>query len=328
MMFPSFDQRFVLHIGLSKTATTTLQESVFRHHPNIYYLGKLLLNRELRQARDLQAFEFLKPLLWEHSKSISPDRFSRSYAALTQDVTSTRPVWLASWEELGNRAAQVHFETLRRIRHFAGDFRLLVCLRNPLQRIPSEYLQSLSWHYENFRRNPLKFSNLLRAYYVDLDQWLSQCRRNGYLSILLNTSELIRGSCEILGRQNVGVFLYEDLCRNPLEFHAAMADFIGVDCQPVMTPDGAQGRMNRRITEGQVQYLRELQRSIWRRLGLIRAGKRQRRLLFRAAGDDGNPAKAVLPAPWEQELIAATRDGHRWLAETFNLPLEDYGYPL
>ena len=45
-------------------------------------------------------------------------------------------------------------------------------------------------------------------------------------------------------------------------------------------------------------------------------------------GDDMMLAQAIMPRHVEQEIIAATREGNRWLIDNLSLPLEKYGYPL
>ena len=55
----------VIHIGFSKTGTTTLQRAVFPHHSQLYYLGKIHKSEHGRQCITADTFDFLTPLLWK-----------------------------------------------------------------------------------------------------------------------------------------------------------------------------------------------------------------------------------------------------------------------
>lgn len=323
------DKRFILHIGLSKTATTTLQELVFARHPQVYYLGKYLDKPDLNQSRGPVAHEFLTPLLWNHHTPQSTDHAHRSLECLRQDPESTRPVWLASWEELGNRPLQINLETLRRFKQLMGDFRLLICLRNPLDRIPSEYLQSLRYQYLEFCKQPLKTRNLLYPSYFTLERWLSRHHATGYLSILLNASELIREACKLIGRENVGVSLFEDFRQRPSEFFQSMFRFMEIAPGDMANRfDKHQRRLNTRLTVGQLDYLRKLRRLSWRKIRLIGVNRDRRKHAFHEAGKDNIPATIALCPTWRKTIMDETKAGNRWIADTFDLPLETYGYPL
>jgi len=323
-----FDKQFALHLGLSKTATTTFQELFFAKHPQIFYLGKYLSRADFQQCRDQCTHDVLSPLLWKPDTSLDSKAFRDSLTTLSQYDDAAHPVWLASWEELGNREVDMHLQSLRRIQKVFGTCRLLVCLRNTLQRIPSEYLQSLRYHFIHFCTHPLTLRSHVTPLYVDFDTWLKKQKSTGHLSLLLGTSELIRQSCETLGKANVGVFLYEDYCQDPLRFVASASAFLGIEClRDFPESDPHQTNLNPRLTEGQVNYLKWLQRFPWRKWMMTRNGNARRKQL-KLHGADAKPAKPLLSKYWIEEISEMTRGGNRWLADSFNLPLEQYGYAL
>ena len=82
-----------------------------------------------------------------------------------------------------------------------------------------------------------------------------------------------------------------------------------------------------RISQGQIDYLREVQSSIVKRLLVFFASSNSRRKEFMAK-EGGAPAKAFLTERLVEKVSEGSRDGHRWLVENFDLPLEQYGYPL
>lgn len=329
MMQPKLDKRFVIHIGLSKTGTTTLQELVFAKHPQVFYLGKFLHKRVLQQCRDQLSYDVLNPIFWSHDKSIETAQFEKALSALVQQEDANRSTWLASWEELGNCSTAIHLESLHRAKRIFSECRLIICLRNPLHRIPSEYLQSLRYHYFNFCRYPLNLRNLLQPSYLDFDEWLTQRLKDGYLSVLLGTSDLIQESCEIIGKDNVGVFLFEDFCTDATRFMQSMSDFIGIEHLDVLLKsDSEQERLNTRLTEGQVRFLQDLNQHPWKKLALILKKRRYRRRQLIGRGKDNKPAKASLSTEWKNMISEQTRVGNRWIVDNFALPLQEYGYPL
>jgi len=329
MMQAKLDKRFVMHIGLSKTGTTTIQELVFAKHPQLFYLGKFLRNEGFQQCRDQLSYNVLNPIFWSHDKSIETNQFDKALGELNQQAEANRDIWLSSWEELGNCSATTHLESLHRARTIFGECRLIVCLRNPLHRIPSEYLQSLRYHYFNFCRYPLNPRYLLHPSYLEIDEWLTKRIKDGYLEILLGTSELIRKSCEMIGKENVGVFLFEDFCKDAIRFMQEMSDFIGIDHRDdLLKSDLEQERLNTRLTEGQVLFLQNLQKRPWKKLALILKKRRARRRRLVVHRKDNVPANASLTAEWKNLISEKTRAGNQWIADTFDLPLQEYGYPM
>jgi hypothetical protein len=325
-LFP--DQQFVLHIGLSKTGTTTLQQSVFLKHPEIRYLGK---DRDMldipRECTSLKAHAILNPLLWDHQAPLDASSFLEAMESISEIPLAKTCLWLASWEEFGNRPLRIHLQSLRRIRQVFGTCRMLVCLRNPLDRLPSEYLQELRYRYLELRSD--SWRSWFHPFYRSLDCWMRIQRRTGHLQRLLGTGELVRESMAIVGPEHVGVLLYEDFIKDPAKFMNSLSGFLGVEALPALqTLHQESGHLNARMTQGQYQYLRQLQGSLWKRYRCLRQKKRRRRREFTDHGKDGIPERAVLSEKWQQMVANETRQGHRWLAETFQLPLEEYGYPM
>ena len=326
-MLPS--EQFVLHVGLSKTGTTTLQQFIFPKHPEILYLGKDRTLQTPMECTNELAFEILNPLLWNHQSALNLAQLTRSKDAFKRTQKTKDGLWLASWEELGSRPQRLNLESIRRIKKGFGTCRLLVFLRNPFQRIPSEYLQSLRYNYLTLGKRSRGFRSLLQPLYLDLEQWLSKEQSSGQLPVWLGASDLIRGSMEIVGKENVGVFLFEEFREDPQQSIRSVCDFLGVDPkQAIDMLDNEETHLNARMTQGQVEYLQSLQKSPWKRLSLIWKSPRDRRRIYRQQGGDQQLAKPQLSDQWKGRISDSTREGHRWLSETFGLNMEQHGYPL
>jgi hypothetical protein len=206
---------------------------------------------------------------------------------------------------------------------------MMVVLRNPLERLSSEYLQDLRYQYLkclNFStlNNPLAIS-----VYRTLDHWLSEHHQSGYLDTLLNASDLLRESLEIVGRENIGVFLYEELQSDPDRYFQVILDFLGVKNPNYLLSQSDHGEYkNDRMTEGQVRFLEQVDRNPLSKILLRMQSERVRRRRFMAHALDGIPKKAALPQVWRDFVIERTGKGNRWMENTFGVHLSSHGYPV
>ena len=151
-------------------------------------------------------------------------------------------------------------------------------------------------------------------------------KRNS-LNEVLSYSRNIQAAVNLLGKENVGVFVFEELINDPDRYYGAICDFIGIDVAIGLRLT-RQKHLHKRITQGQVEYLQRLSNSNWKKLIMKVKGPRSRQRLFGANDGDSVPAKVSLPSQWEQKISDASRAGNRWIAENYPLPLEKYNYPL
>jgi hypothetical protein len=311
----------VLHIGLPKTGTTTLQTLLFENHSGIGYLGK---NRGFpgeKNCRSPQIYELLRPMLWAVDEPLHPTVSRKQVDALRQEIAGSK-VLVGSWEGLGSSVLSDHQETLRRAIATFGSCRLLICLRNPITLVPSMYLQSLRGRHDVSNREVFG-----THWFMEIDQWIARWRDTGRLNRLLSYAERIRISAELLGEENVLVLLYEDLCQDQDRFVRTICQFLGVD-EAEGLGHVQQGHLHTRISQDQIEFLRRVERSfVWRWWLNRKSPKAQRKILDDHAGA-GTPARIELPAPCVGIVADATREGNRWLMERYRLDLERYQYPL
>jgi len=311
----------VLHIGMPKTGTTTLQELLFAKHPGIFYLGKNKAWQNPKQCRTSDVYRFLAPSLWADTKGTSSKTNAPILREVIADASSTQ-VLLGSWEGLSSVPLGQHAEMLRSLVDSFGGCKILMCLRNPLTLMPSLYLQSLRG-----RQSEKNQKLLQKGWYCEIDVWLNRWKSKGGFEGLLAYSERIRNSIEMIGRENVAIFLYEDLCRDSDQFVRGLCQFIGIDEDLGVSLVG-QGHRHKRLTQGQVDFMKSVERSAWKRwcLGWL-SPSRQRTLLDRQ-DQNGEPARVQLPDEWSKTISTYTREGNRWIVENLQLPLGDYEYPL
>ena len=313
-------RKLVLHVGMPKTGTKTLQSLLFSRHPGIYYLGKHTPWKLPKHCRSQEVFQMLEPLLWptKGTHNLTP-----SHAILVSMLDEiSQKVILGSWEGLCAIPLAQHVEMLEKVTDVFGGCKLLFTIRNPTDLVESLYLQSLRG-----RESPLNRSILGSRLYYDLDPWLERWRESGGFGKLLAYGERIRITIEKLGQQHTGVFLFEELRKEQDTFVRKICTFLDVDPNHGMNLM-KHGHIHQRITQGQVDFLKRVDKSALRKLWFnFRTYRTQRELLDRH-NKDGIPASAKLSDYWRKEIEEVTRNSNRWLAQSLNLPLPEYGYPI
>lgn len=314
----------VLHVGLPKTATTTIQRALFACHPDVYYLGKIVDNRNDpgKRCLDSVTFKILNRLLWKLERPLNVEKTRK---VLEEELLPSVPAGrtlVASWEELGHRTTPRFAEMIKRVKSVFGGCRVIYTLRNPLEQLPSEYLQNLRGHFVKREKVWMGLSS-----YMDIESWYRRRElTKARFAPLHNYPDCIRVARELLGEENVGVFLFEDLKRNPEGYYRAVCSFAGIDPE-IGVSLTEKKHLHARLSMAQVRLMQEIDDSWLRRSHvLFMSEKKRRRLLMTEAG--GPPAKAELTESLAAKIIEASGEGHRWLSETLGLPLEEYGYPM
>jgi hypothetical protein len=308
-----------LHIGLSKTATTTLQKALFRTHSQIRYLGQYVPSSTSMLCETEAIYQILRPLLWDTDQPVEWEKMGE---AIAKQFDHSDQQVVASWEGLVSRSVTKNAEMFRRVKQAFGNCRVLLTLRNPLTRLPSEYIENLKGHF--IKGIHPWIGNLP---YISMDQWIERASSAGHLPNMLSYSQTIEVAVKILGKENVAVFLFEELNENPNIYFKKICHFLKIDPTEGLALATNQ-HLHLRRTEGELEFLQNLNRSPMKRLLLKMAGHKKRRRVLDSQSD-GKPATTPeFSTTWLQHIHRETAKGHRWLEDTFQLPLSDYGYPM
>ena len=262
-------------------------------------------------------------MIWEVNQSCDLDRLRGLYAGKLQAEGMDGKRVICSWEALGRRPAQQNLEMIRRISSVSGGCRLMIALRNPLSHLPSLYLQHIRGHF--LKQNRAFMGSSL---FMEFDEWYSiMIARQSGMAGVNGHLETIRLASELLGKENVGVFLFEDLMKDPDGYYQRICEFIGVDAEEGLSLV-SQKHLHKRISQEQLNWLRVVNSNCLRKLWLRCSGDVRRRRAFNRRENDLSPARVKLSGEMTGAISAATKDGHRWLVDHYGLPLETYGYPL
>ena len=297
----------ILHVGFHKSGSTTLQGALFARHPGIANLGE--------PNEDPVALQAVRGV-WE-----SCDRNPAKRVPF--DAERSRRLWQEAMAKVAPGKVPVFSkETLtehefygepgdlrlpQKLYAVVGPARIVIMVRHQIRLIESLYL---------FRAKG--------AHYEPAERWL-KARSDGPLR-LYRYHTVAQSFAEVFGRENVSVFLLEDLKSDAPAFARRLCDTIGVDPE-----QGAallrEERRNMRISQRYLAYS-QLRKRLGMYVPLGRLVPEPVRRGFNRFVRSGSEAKIELPASWVAEMEPYFRDDNRRLAQEWALPLEQYGYPL
>ena len=321
------EKGILLHVGLTKTGTKTIQKSLFSCHSQIYYLGKIEQNQMPRGCLSALVYDILETALWKRGQPLALGRIKELYQNKLLPEVPQGKLFVGSWESFGNSKTHIYLERLRRIKAIFNKCRVMINLRNHLFQIPSQYLQNLHGHFVKQNRPWMGTAPV-----VKIEEWFEKWAKHRQgIHNLFCYSQNIQASINLLGRENVGVFLFEELVENPEQYYRNVCGFMGIDPEEGVKLSGRQ-HLNKRISQNQIDFLKTLNASWWRRMMVKRKPLKVRKQMMEQITDRHigtlTPARVFLTSELTQEIAAASQIGHQWLVENLDLPLEKYGYPL
>lgn len=303
----------VLHVGFHKCGSTTLQNALFARHPDIANLGEPIENPSALAALSNA---------WEsccddpaRRKPYDLDRGRRLWQQALAGVECGK-VAVFSKERLTRYGYCGAPECLPpKLRALVGPARVVIMTRHQIRLIESLFHSKTNGVFS-------------------LERWLekeTQGPLNKERFHVYRFHAFAEAYAKAFGRENVGVFLLEDLAANAESFARRLCDFIGIDAD-----EGT------RLLQGKRFNSRTRFHGTTRR-GLVYS--RARKLLgqrvhvsqyvptylvetFSSFLRRGRPMDVQLPARWVAELESYYRADNCRLAEDWNLPLKKFGYPL
>lgn len=285
-----------LHPGMAKSATTSLQQLVFARHPEINYLGLPAETEEVRAA--IRRICRDDGLYWDEAAVA---------AILGPRLASKREVSLLSYENFTLYESTDKAVIADRLHALFPEARVFFTIRRQQDVLPAWYLQ--------------KCQKYLRSgHFVSFDDWWAIKSKRPHRSILddLRYGDVIAAYAERFGRENVAVFLYEQLTEDAGVFCRQLATFLGVDATVFEQLLGA-GHANPTIPARLLALgpaLSYLPRSI--------AAQISRRMLARG----GSRARVQSDPRVTETVRSLVVESNRRLMRDFQLPLERHGYFL
>jgi len=327
------DRLCCLHIGMPKTATKTMQMSLFAQHQEVDYLGTYTGagRKYFRQCRTPGIQQLMSELIWDRIKTPDLDaaRILYQEEVAPSLANGKVPVW--SWESLMENRPEVQRQRAENLRAVFGPCKIIATLRHPITLIESLYLQLLKRDnvggYSGFGK-PMRYQPIDR--WID-DQWDAI---GDAPKAHLEYANTIETFADVFGKENVGVFLFEQLTTNPQAYYEGICNFIGIDPQEAMSHVG-ETRKNERWTDTQLERLDSIHRSLWKSTLFRFSPRVTRRKMLGLPGNtrgippQGSRGATLSIAPHLAKKIQdKTREGNRHLQEQWGLPMEDFQYPV
>jgi hypothetical protein len=325
----AFNRIPIIHLGLPRTATKTLQWRLFACHSEIYYMGRydghIFKGKysKFDACRDEDVQTIMNEIAYGHV--YSPD-FGKCQKILEgifikANEKNLVPVW--SWESYSTDILSKKRVRARNLKKVFGEAKIFITLRNPVTLLESAYFLHL-------RRDNVGARWKGRwPFYYPIEKWLEKYFI-GEVQYYLQYAETIKVYVEHFGLDNIHVFLFEDLLNDRQLFFEkiCMAMEIDVDEGVKLTEKSVD---NTRWTEAQIDALIKIKKSKLQSLSYRFSDKSRRKEML---GLDhmnmplvkGNKAEAQIPSAWKKRILTLTREGNVWLTEKFNLPLSQYGY--
>lgn len=290
---------FVLHTGLSKTGTTTLQHG-FSRHAGVHYLGKSADYPGPEGSRSQEVFRSLNDVLWR--KPLPEEESQPPFQPLEiilQSPAAAGRVTVASWEGLGSRPSAFFNGLLARLQAACPQVRLLCCLRDPASWLVSTYLQHLRGQFLKRSRDTI-FND---RPWLPIGDWLERSAASGLHGLVWQRAN-IRAAVEALGPEQVGVFSFEQLQAEPEAYYRAVSAFVGIDADELLSHLKTEHR-NPRLTQAAFDFMQHVAETpalydSWRN-----QSPAERRTSLRSATARNSSAASVgmsLPATWRQRV--------------------------
>jgi len=312
----------IIHLGMPKTATTALQNLLFTKHSQVHYLGKLDGNGVPKSvhAALLRAQRITKPVKCDGILGAGL-RDQLAYC----DEHNLKPV--LSKEGLSNGSYLRKYQQALLFRRKFGKCKIVFFIREPVSFTQSYYAEMLKAFQLRTHKQGWMLSLPAAPYYFDINEYLEVAARpNGVLIQYLKVADTASIYARVFGRENVKIYIFEEFCKQPEETILTLCQDIGIDSKEALELMG-QKRVNERITTGYTQRLQELEASgeLTRIFQRKNPTQRQEMLQPSTIGEKISPQ---LSQRWVNTIENLGIKQNRRLVKDWNLPLDNYGYPL
>ncbi len=210
---------FVVHVGFSKTGTTTLQKHLFVKHSQVKYLGKPFKEDVFKTL--------IHRLMMQESIVYDPGPLKRYVSDnRLRELDGTQRVVVLS-DEMFLSYSKVRDKGIvaNRIKEVFGPCKILITIRNQYELLKSAYLS----RGRLMTQVPKKFEGLG----VRFEEWLnlSISEKNferGYIDHA-DYYKTIDYYSRLFGKENVCVLLLEEFVHNKKRYLEELSEFLGID---------------------------------------------------------------------------------------------------
>jgi len=312
----------IIHLGMPKTATTAFQNLLFARHSQVHYLGKFAEKDVPKPVHTALLMRQRRPKPVEYDGILSADLGDQLAYCDEHDL---KPV--LSKEGLSNGSYLRKFQQALLFRRKFGKCKIIFFIREPVSFTQSFYAEMLKSFQLRTRKRGWMLALPPAPYYFDINQYMELAAQPGkVLMQYLKVADTASVYARIFGRKNVKIYIFEEFSRQPEKTILTLCRDIGIDSAEALELMG-QKRANDRITTGYVQRLKEIQASSELTRIFQEMNPKQRREMLQPS-NTGEKISPQLSPKWINIIENLGIKQNRRLVKDWNLPLEDYGYPL
>ena len=194
MNFPN-----TIFIGAEKAGSTTIY-NVLKEHKEIFAIQK-----------ETEFFSF-------YNKNLPRDYYINNlnqYLQLFQNSHKYKIKLDVSTTYLSSPDALIN------IKKFCPNAKIIICLRNPVDRAYSRYWMSAKEDFEKVNYTPEKFIKYFNEHHTDIP-WSDVRNRGLYF-------ENVKKYIKTFGKKNILILLYDDLKKNKQEFFSKIFNFLSLE---------------------------------------------------------------------------------------------------
>ena len=294
-----------IQIGLHKTGTTMFNSEFYPKHSDIHHLGKPYdLDDPVRML--------LEEIIYATPLSFDADKCHRLFQEFVLPHLSANKLVTINEARLSHGIGVDRSAVAQRLHAVFGRCKILLILRRQ-----DELLRALYFQWAGTNKTDLRFH-----------EWLSESwvfSRPAPFS-RIDYHDIVNSVSAVFGRDQIGVFAYEEFLEDRDTFARKLSAFAGIDADETVRLLSAKAR-NPRMSRLHVfvrkhPVLARLAQSI-----RTRGSKRLVAALGWVANRSGRADAAMTPA-LEERLRSFVGESNLMLAQEYGLPLARYGYPL
>jgi hypothetical protein len=217
-------KKLVIHIGYHKTGTTFLNRKFFTNHPQIHHMGK-------PYSHDDPVREMIARIvgLKKYDVDLCKEIYNKNILPIQED----KIVSISDGHIVKQNSVDSLKDIPKRMLDVAGEVSVIVVIRKQYDYIKSLYVQHIGSNDEKRSFN----------------EWFdSNWERGGMLKSRMNYFNRIKPYVDVLGRDNVGIFIYEQLQKDSDLFMNNLCNFIECD-NSIFNKEGKDMKaLNKRMT--------------------------------------------------------------------------------
>lgn len=317
-----------IHVGYPKSASTTLQKHMFDKHPQInslstYPTGNVgkdsgEINTECAFLKDQRLQDFYYQLTTfdptDYAEYVQTDTYKKLFA----DYADAGKAMLLSSE----RFTDVLFshDSIRdkalRLKQIFPDAKILIVLRNQLNIIASQY-----------RDQPFNPRCVRIGRPVSIERWVDIAFQDPLVKYAnsLNYYETVRCYSALFGKENVGVFLFEEMVDDLPLYAQRISEFIGIDSAQTALCLGGKHE-NSTVSHRYNTYRKLVRRGFPKVEKLSFLPKRIQRAIVHYL-EQGPKKKHAMSSEMTSLVCRYFSESNQKLQQEFDVNLSKYNYP-